>query len=225
MDHREFPWYPVWVIAIKDWLFPNSSTATVACNVAPQYALWHTNVDDSLSSPNSGSVVNVTRKSAIPDFALLLQHVRIASNGTPILGSQKVVLIVENKPTQARSRYLRLPCPFIGIEGQIGRQALFAFTAHPNLHVIGAVVAFGARWRYVEAVRPESALLKEWMKFNDPGYDVSKELLWAVPEKLKRLSPMKDHSFELLDHMGLTAQAFQFIAQRIKSREHTMWNL
>ncbi|OAX31848.1 hypothetical protein K503DRAFT_777240, partial [Rhizopogon vinicolor AM-OR11-026] len=209
MDHREFPWYPVWVIAIKDWMFLNSSTATVACNIAPQYALRHTNIDNSLSSPNSGSVVKVTRKSVIPDFALLLQHVRTASNGTNILGSQKVVLIVENKPTQARSRYLRLPCPFIAIKKQIGQQALFAFTAHPNLHVIGAIVAFGARWRYVEAVRPESALLKEWMKPDDPNYDQSKGgLVWAVPEKLKKLSPMKDNSFELLDHMGLTAQAF-----------------
>ncbi|OAX35516.1 hypothetical protein K503DRAFT_773404 [Rhizopogon vinicolor AM-OR11-026] len=226
MDHREFPWYPVWVIAIKDWMFPNSSTATVACNIAPQYVLRHTDIDNSLSSPNSGSVVKVTRKSVIPDFALLLQHVRTASNGTPILGSQKVVLIVENKPTQARSRYLRLPCPFMGINGQIGQQALFAFTAHPNLHMIGVVVAFGARWRYVEAVRPGSALLKKWIKYGDPSYAQSKKkLAWTVPEELQKLSPMKDHSFELLDHMGLTAQAFEFIAQRIKSRERTMWNL
>ncbi|OJA14568.1 hypothetical protein AZE42_06364 [Rhizopogon vesiculosus] len=170
MDHREFPWYPVWLIATKDWMFPNSSTATVACNVAPQYVLRHTDIDTSLSSPNSGSVVKVTRKSVIPDFALLLQHVRTASNGTPILGSQKVVLIVENKPTQARSRYLRLPCPFLGINGQIGQQALFAFTAHPNLHMIGVIVAFGARWRYVEAIRPGSELLKKWIKYGDPSY-------------------------------------------------------
>ncbi|KAG1843270.1 hypothetical protein DFJ58DRAFT_915994 [Suillus subalutaceus] len=38
----EFRWYPVWVIAIKNWMFPNSNTDTVACNLAPQYALEYT---------------------------------------------------------------------------------------------------------------------------------------------------------------------------------------
>jgi hypothetical protein len=50
-------------------------------------------------------------------------------------------------------------------------------------------------------------------------------LLQTVPEELVSLSALKDQSFELLDHMGLSAKAFELIAQRIKNRESEMRSL
>ncbi|KAG0700388.1 hypothetical protein DFH29DRAFT_1056018 [Suillus ampliporus] len=140
-DHREFLWYPVWVIAIRDWMFSNSNTASVACNIAPQYLLSHKYNLDPLSP---GSVPKPKKASVIPDFAQVLQHVQTSGNGTPILGRQKVILIVENKPELSRRRILS-ESPFENIADQIVQQAAFAFVSDSSLRAIGVIAAFGAR--------------------------------------------------------------------------------
>jgi len=38
----------------------------------------------------------------------------------------------------------------------------FAFNADTSLHVIGMIVAFGARWRYVEFDRPLEGMDGGW---------------------------------------------------------------
>jgi hypothetical protein len=43
--------------------------------------------------------------------------------------------------------------------------------------------------------------------------DKESKLKYTVPVELEPPSTKKDHSFELLDHMGLTAQAFEVMAQ------------
>jgi hypothetical protein len=214
----EFLWYPVWVIAIKDWMFPNSNTATVACNVAPQYVLSH--------MYRTEGCTKLKRQWVIPDFAQILQQVHTFSNGTRKLGRQKVILMVENKPTRPRKSFLLSPNPFVDAEDQITKQAVFAFMADSSLHVIGVILAFGARWKYVEFYRPSGTELEAWMAVGDGTYGQEKpKLAVAVPRVLRRLSCFRDDSFELLDHMGLSAQAFEIIAQRVKNRESKMWNL
>ncbi|KAG0705304.1 hypothetical protein DFH29DRAFT_907177 [Suillus ampliporus] len=222
-NHNEFPWYLVWVIAIKDWMFANSNTATVACNIAPQYVLSH---QYNFKDLTPGSVAKPKKTRVIPDFAQVLQHIITSRNGTPILGRQKVILLVENKPKLSRQKILGGVSPFPSIKKQISQQAAFAFMADSSLHVIGMVVAFGDRWRYIEFARPRNTVLKAWTESEDQTYGVQRTLLpETVPEELRQLSVVKDYSFELLDHMGLSAQAFQIIAQRIRSRESEMWNL
>ncbi|OAX34277.1 hypothetical protein K503DRAFT_834452 [Rhizopogon vinicolor AM-OR11-026] len=220
-DKKEFLWYPVWVIAVKDWLFANSNTDTVACNIAPQYVLehWYRN----------GPRAKVKKFSRIPDFAQVLQHVKILSNRTRVLGRQKVIMMVENKPTFPRSRWLSGQNPFQHIDKQIQEQAIFAFMGDRSLLVIGIIVAFGSRWRYVEFARPRTAYIKKCMDW-EVGDRSNKRsnrpvIQEVLPEELNRLSLMGDGSFELLDHMGLSAQAFGIIARRVKSRERDMWNL
>ncbi|KAJ8590353.1 hypothetical protein M405DRAFT_897462 [Rhizopogon salebrosus TDB-379] len=156
----EFLWYPVWVIAIKDWMFPNSNTATVACNVAPQYVLSH--------MYRTEGCTKLKRQWVIPDFAQILQQVHTFSNGTRKLGRQKVILMVENKPTRPRKSFLLSPNPFVDAEDQITKQAVFAFMADSSLHVIGVILAFGARWKYVEFYRPSATELEDGGR----GWDV-----------------------------------------------------
>ncbi|KAG1719400.1 uncharacterized protein EDB91DRAFT_464219 [Suillus paluster] len=222
-NNNEFPWYLVWNIAIKDWMFSNSNTATVACNIAPQYVLSH---QYNLEALSPGTAAKSKKTRVIPDFAQVLQHVTTSKNGTPILGRQKVILMVENKPKLSRQKIRGGVSPFPSIKKQISQQAAFAFVGDSSLHKIGMVVAFGDRWRYVEFARPRNTVLKAWTEAEDQMYGVTKTLLpEEVPEELRKLSVVKDYSFELLDHMGLSAQAFEIIAQRIKSRESEMWNL
>ncbi|OJA17900.1 hypothetical protein AZE42_10387 [Rhizopogon vesiculosus] len=216
-DIEEFPWYPVWAIAIKDWMFSNSHTATVACNLAPQYVSQHR-----YKTHPQGKL----RKTwVIPDFVQILQHVKTSSNGSAVLTSQKVVLMVENKPTLSRKHILNRPSPFGNVKLQTGKQAAFAFMADSNLHVIGVIVAYGSRWKYVEYSRPEFSQLKAWTEGGRMGRKRAELLQQIVPEELGSLSALKDQSFELLDHMGLSAQAFKLIARRIKNRESEMWSL
>jgi hypothetical protein len=219
-DNQEFLWYPVWVIAVKDWLFFNSNTATVACNIAPQFVLecWY--------KRNRRAKAKKLRK--VPDFAQVLQHVNTLSNGTQVLGRQKVILMVENKATFPRVRWLRGQNPFEITAKQVEEQAIFAFLGDHSLLAIGIITACGSRWRYVEVDRPRTKYLKKWMdvEIGDATYTREKPVIeLTVPEELKRISPMTDGSFELLDHMGLSAQAFDIIARRVKSRERDMWNL
>jgi hypothetical protein len=219
-DRREFPWYPVWVIAIKDWMFANSHTPTVACNIAPQYVLeqWYT----------TKTSVKPKKTWAVPDFAQVLQHLQTSKNGTRKIARQKVILVVENKPELPRKRFLEEDSdPWEEVLSQVNRQVAFAFLADPSLHVIGAILAFGARWKYLEFDRARTNHLKAYIK---KRADMKRgeqrlPLVNAVPAELAELSPLGDNTIELLDHMGRSAQAFEIIAQRIKSRESQMWNL
>ncbi|KAJ8588153.1 hypothetical protein M405DRAFT_863195 [Rhizopogon salebrosus TDB-379] len=219
-DHREFPWYPVWVIAIKDWMFANSHTATVACNIAPQYVLeqWY----------KTDTTAKLKKTWVIPDFAQVLQYLQTSKNGTRILARQKVILIVENKPELPRKRFLDIEDdPFESVLKQARQQATFAFIADTSLLVIGAIIAFGARWKYIEFDRPRTKHLKAGIKKEeDMTFGEEKiQLIQEVPKELVQLSPLGDETFELLDHMGRSAQALEIIARRIKSRECQMWHL
>ncbi|KAG2066859.1 hypothetical protein BDR04DRAFT_1144681 [Suillus decipiens] len=224
----EFRWYPVWVIAIKDWMFLNASTGTVACNLAPQYALEYTQKPPT-PSPGStpGSLVRSKKSWVIPDFAQILQYVQTASNGSRIRDIQKVILLVENKPKVKRQDVL-FPeeSPLEDSMLQIRKQAVYAFLADPTLQVIGTILALGSLWRYVEINRPRDDVLITWFDHQDRSYGQRKKAIaYVVPDELRLLSGKPDYSFELLDKKGRSALAFEIIARRIKIRESKMWNL
>lgn len=224
----EFRWYPVWVIVIKDWIFPNSNTSTVACNLAPQYVLEYT-PKPGVPSPGStpGSVAKPKKTWVIPDFAQVLQYVQTSSNGSRIRHVERVILLVENKPKMTKQEALSRKSPFHEHRTQIHKQAAYAFLADPSLRMIGVILAIGTRWRYVEVYRPllDSVLLT-WIDTDDKTYRQRKgRVVEAVPHELEDLSNMDDQSFELLDNEGRSAQALEIIARRIKGREKEMWNL
>lgn len=223
----EFRWYPVWVIAIKDWIFPNSNTATVACNLAPQYALEYT-PKPGVPSPGStpGSVAKPKKTWVIPDFAQVLQYVQTSSNGSRIRHIERVILLVENKPKMTKQEIVDGLSPFQAGKKQIYKQAVYAFLADHSLHVIGIILAYGTRWRYIEMHRPLDAVLHAWIESGDVTYRQRKgRIVEEVPTELEQLSGMVDQSFELLDDTGRSARAFEIIARRIKGRERKMWNL
>ncbi|KAG2359603.1 hypothetical protein BDR07DRAFT_1462448 [Suillus spraguei] len=224
----EFRWYPVWVIAIKDWMFPNSNTATVACNLAPQYALEYTpkpGVPSHGSTP--GSVARPKKTWVIPDFAQVLQYVQTSSNGSRIRHVEKVILLVENKPKMTQQDVIDGLSPFQADVKQIHKQAVYAFLADPSLHVIGVILAYGTRWRYTEIHRPLNTVLHACIEGGDLTYRQSKgRIPEHIPAELEQLSSMADHqSFELLDDTARSARAFEIIASRIKGREGKTWNL
>ncbi|KAG1888534.1 hypothetical protein F4604DRAFT_2023912 [Suillus subluteus] len=224
----EFRWYPVWVIAIRDWMFPNVSTDTVACNLAPQYALEYT-PNPPAPSPGStpGSLANPKKSWVIPDFAQVPQYVQTTSNGSRLRDIQKVILLVENKPkVKGRDALFPEQSPLEESMLQIRKQAVYAFLADPSLQVIGTILALGSLWRYVEINRPRDAVLITWIDHQDRPYGQRKKAIaYVVPEELRRLSAKPDYSFELLDETGRSARAFETIARRIKTRESKMWNL
>ncbi|KAG1737111.1 uncharacterized protein EDB91DRAFT_1141106 [Suillus paluster] len=203
--------------------FANSNTATVACNLAPQYVLEHTTKPIALSP---GSVAKPKKTRVVPDFAQVLQYVQTSSNGSHIRDIQKVVLLVENKPKIRRKELLDGESPFDDSSDQVRKQAAYAFVADPSLRAIGTILAFGARWKYVEIDRPQNTVLNTWVETGDKMYGRRKQpLIEVVPEELRRLSVLKDNFFELLDPEGLSARAFEIIARRIKIREREIWNL
>lgn len=65
---------------------------TLVCNLAPQYVLEYR-----YKTEAQGKLKGKSKKTwVVPDFTQTLQQVKIASNGSAIFATQKVVLLVEN---------------------------------------------------------------------------------------------------------------------------------
>ncbi|KAG1737078.1 uncharacterized protein EDB91DRAFT_1083117 [Suillus paluster] len=115
--------------------------------------------------------------------------------------------------------------PFKESSDQVRKQAAYAFMADPSLRRISTILAFGARYRYAEIARPLDEVLATLVETRYMTYGQCKgPILEDVPDWLQ-LSGQSDNSFELLDHEGLSARAFEITAQRIKRRERALWNL
>ncbi|KAG0704495.1 hypothetical protein DFH29DRAFT_372824 [Suillus ampliporus] len=192
-DHREFLWYGVWTIAIKDYMFHRCHTSTTACNLMPQYVLLREyNPPDSTSS--HVSPCNKREEWVVPDFALVLQRIRPSSHAPAMFQRQRVIVIVENKP--ARDKILRRAraFPFAHVEDQITRQAVFAFASDPTLNTLGIIIAFGEVWQYSEVERPPNRLLSSWSEAKDPTWGTKDDTIpFVVPAFLKKLST--NHAF------------------------------
>ncbi|OAX33142.1 hypothetical protein K503DRAFT_804605, partial [Rhizopogon vinicolor AM-OR11-026] len=165
-DHREFLWYGVWNIAIKDYMFSRCNTSTTACNLVPQYVL-HREYDPSSSESTSKGK---PRGWVIPDFALVLQHIRLSSTGRAVVKRQRVILIVENKPIRPKRMRQNVGNPFSVIYDQLHKQALFAFASHPTLNTVGFILTLGELWQYGEFSRPADNLLSSWSEAKDPSW-------------------------------------------------------
>ncbi|OAX34595.1 hypothetical protein K503DRAFT_785649 [Rhizopogon vinicolor AM-OR11-026] len=220
-DHREFLWYGVWTIAIKDHMFYRCNTSTTACNLVPQYVLQR---EYDPSSDESTAEGKPKREWVIPDFVLVLQRLHLSSIGPATIMRQKVVMIVEIKPI--RPKHFRFPMiPFTPIFPQVRRQALFAFASNPTLNTVGSIITFGNMWTYGEIRSPMDQLLSSWSEAKDPTWSPEKlKMTIRIPRYLQKLSEHKCF-FNLMDRGGKSAVAFQYIADRIKERESDFWGL
>ncbi|OJA19817.1 hypothetical protein AZE42_08420 [Rhizopogon vesiculosus] len=135
-------------------------------------------------------------------------------------------MLVENKPARPKRMRKFLGSPYIVIEDQTRRQAMFAFASDPTLNTLGVIIALGDRWQYSEIRRSANLLLSSWSEKKDPTFAVKvRTQKFVVPAYLKRLSGNDTFSFELMDRSGKSAVAFKFIADRIKARESDFWGL
>ncbi|KAG1796126.1 uncharacterized protein BJ212DRAFT_1409258 [Suillus subaureus] len=126
----------------------------------------------------------------------------------PVIEREKVICFVEIKP-----KSLRAKDPFPTAEVQLSRQAYYAFMADSTLTTIGAILAFGSIWRYVEFPRPPMHLASSWSESKDPTFgrqSPSQSLLPRVPSYLSQLSGNKHASFDLSDSRGLSEIAVFF---------------
>ncbi|KAF9230474.1 hypothetical protein BU15DRAFT_83577 [Melanogaster broomeanus] len=158
------------------------------------------------------------RSRRVPDFAQVLQCV--TKPFPPLSDSpeaERVILIVENKPTSTVS----LSRVYDATSIQIEAQARHAFYADPELKAIGAIMAIGKHFRYVVLHRaqfPPRSLSEEIDMDYVPEVAVTPR--WSGAGPLKHLG----RDFELLDAKGLFMAAFREILKHLIFLNSDIWN-
>ncbi|KAF9230110.1 hypothetical protein BU15DRAFT_84038 [Melanogaster broomeanus] len=158
------------------------------------------------------------RSRRVPDFAQVLQCVTKPFPHYPTaLKAERVILLVENKPTTTRP--LRAVYETTSI--QIEAQARHAFYADPELKAIGAIVAIGKHFRYMVLRRaqfPPRSLSEEIDMDYVPEVTVTPP--WVDAGPLDHLG----RDFELLDAKGLFMAAFREILKHLIFLNSDIWN-
>jgi hypothetical protein len=243
-DHREFPWYSVWARTLERYTFPSFIGECLVCNITPQHALVRSfdpspPISRSRSNSGSGSVSSswgsesgtepktpprptvirpvFAKSHVIPDFVQIIRRIRLPRSIPPVIERERVILFTEIKPKRLQKKHL-----FASVTTQIKRQALHAFLGDSTLKTIGAIVAFGAIWKYVEFPRPVGSIPSNWSEHKDPTFGSRPNesyIVFRVPTFLKELSGSKEMSFNLMDPQGRSEVALKFLTDRILQRE------
>ncbi|KAF9232575.1 hypothetical protein BU15DRAFT_67330 [Melanogaster broomeanus] len=180
------------------------------------------------AKPNPGFKAVLRRSTRVPDIAAVLHFSAspFSDGALPELRADRVVLIVEIKPK---------------------RMARHAFHEDESLKAVGAIMAFGNRWRY-SVIQREDNPPRSWSEERDPTYqddpkdsdsddaddlptfEPDSESEDSEPEEVPRPKmflpgqlQLLNQEFELLDSEGLFLNAFQAIVQNLKQINADVW--
>ncbi|KAF9234446.1 hypothetical protein BU15DRAFT_79001 [Melanogaster broomeanus] len=198
--------------------------------------------------PNPGVETILRRSTRVPDIAAVLHFSAspFSHGALPELHGDRVILIVEIKPAlMAESGRA-----FEEIIQQVHAQARHAFHEDENLKAVGAIMAFGNRWRYT-LIQREHNPPRSWSEERDPTYhgdsndadesddaddlptfEANSESEDSEPEEAARpeiflprqfQAQLLGQEFELLDSEGLFLVAFQAIIENLKQMNTDIW--
>jgi hypothetical protein len=160
---------------------------------------WGSESDTEPQTPPRPAVIQpvirpvFAKSHVIPDFVQIIRRIRLPRSVPPVIERERVILFTGIKPKRLQKKHL-----FASVTTQIKRQALHAFLGDSTLKTIGAIVAFGAIWKYVEFPRPVGSTPSNWSEHMDPTFGSRPNesyIVFRVPTFLKELSGNKDMSF------------------------------
>ncbi|KAF9237046.1 hypothetical protein BU15DRAFT_76284 [Melanogaster broomeanus] len=188
------------------------------------------------SKTDSRTTVIPRRSTRVPDIVEVL-HFAVSpfSDGTlPKLHAHRVILIVEIKPKFA----INSVRAFEKIVDQAHAQARHAFREDESLKALGAIMAFGDRWRY-SVIKRDNNGPRSWSEERDPTYHNSDDLPQFDPDSddsepetlelpnatviLPHQPDLPDQEFQLLDSEGIFMDAFQAIVENLKKINADIW--